>query len=113
MAPLPPLRGVDAPEAVRGLDIGEGDIRPFMCCGDLGLKSGLPMGETGQDIFLGIWISLEKNELISDLHWQCQQPCVCVCERERLKERLKIWNKEQFGDTFKKVKKIEADLKKM
>ena len=69
MAPLPPLRGVDAPEAVRGLDIGEGDIRPFMCCGDLGLKSGLPMGETGQDIFLGIWISLEINELISDHHW--------------------------------------------
>lgn len=32
---------------------------------------------------------------------------------KRLKERLKIWNKEQFGDTFKKVKKIEADLNKM
>ena len=29
---------------------------------------------------------------------------------KRLKERLKLWNKEQFGDTFKKVQKIEADL---
>jgi len=52
MAPLPPVRGVDAPEAVRGLDIGEGDNLPLLCCGDLDLKSGLPMGETGQDIFL-------------------------------------------------------------
>jgi len=32
---------------------------------------------------------------------------------KRLKQRLKIWNKEQFGDTLKKVKKIEADLNKM
>ena len=64
MAPLPPVRGVDAPEAVRGLDIGEGDIIPFMCCGDLDLKRGLPMGETGQDIFLGIWMSLEINEMM-------------------------------------------------
>ena len=105
MAPLPPLRGVDAPEAVRGLDIGEGDIRPFMCCGDLGLKSGLPMGETGQDIFLGIWISLEKNELISDLHWQCQQPCVCVCERER--KRKKKRNRPCMRISFQKPRRMK------
>lgn len=66
MAPLPPVRGVEAPEAVRGLDIGEGDSLPFMCCGDLDVKSGLPMGETGQDIFLEMWISLENNDTISN-----------------------------------------------
>lgn len=71
MAPLPPVRGVDAPETVRGLDIGEGDILPFMCCGDLDRKSGLPMGETGQEIFLEIWLSLlEINEIISDTKYQ-------------------------------------------
>ena len=26
---------------------------------------------------------------------------------------MKIWNKEQFGDTFKKVKKIEFELNKL
>lgn len=26
---------------------------------------------------------------------------------------MKIWNREQFGDTFKKVKRIEADLNKL
>jgi len=87
MAPLPPLRGVDAPEAVRGLDIGEGDILPFICCGDLGLKSGLPMGETGQDIFLGIWISLYIDKVISDHHRQCQQPCVAVSVCVRVGDR--------------------------
>jgi len=30
-----------------------------------------------------------------------------------LKERLKVWNREHFGDTSKKVKKIEADLNKL
>lgn len=78
MAPLPPVRGVDAPEAVRGLDIGEGDNLPLLCCGDLDLKSGLPMGETGQDIFLEIWISLKINEIISDYHLVCIYVCVCV-----------------------------------
>lgn len=29
---------------------------------------------------------------------------------KRLKHRLKEWNKEQFGDTFKKFKKIEGEL---
>lgn len=29
---------------------------------------------------------------------------------KRLKARLKIWNKQQFGDTFKRYKKIEEDL---
>ena len=32
---------------------------------------------------------------------------------KRLKERLKVWNREQFGDTFKKYKKIEEDLNKL
>lgn len=58
MAPLPPVSGVDEPEVVRGLDIGEGDILPFRCGGDLECNRGLPMGETGHDMFLGIWISL-------------------------------------------------------
>ena len=29
---------------------------------------------------------------------------------KRLKHRLKEWNKEQFGDTFKKFKKMEGEL---
>lgn len=66
MAPKPPVRGVDEPEVVRGLDIGEGDILPFRCCGDLECRRGLPMGETGHDMFLGIWISLEIRKIKSD-----------------------------------------------
>lgn len=58
MAPLPPVRGVDEPEVVRGLEIGEGDILPFRYCGDLEFNKGLPTGETGHDTFRGIWISL-------------------------------------------------------
>ena len=27
---------------------------------------------------------------------------------KRLKERLKVWNREQFGDTFKKYKKLNG-----
>ena len=54
MEPLPPVRGVDEPEAVCGLDIGEGDILPLICCGDLGCSKGLPMGDTGHDTFLGV-----------------------------------------------------------
>ena len=30
-----------------------------------------------------------------------------------LKERIKLWNKEQNGDTFKKFQKIEAELNKL
>lgn len=66
MAPKPPVRGVDEPEVVRGLDIGEGDILPFRCCGDLECRRGLPMGETGHEMFLGIWISLEIRKIKSD-----------------------------------------------
>ena len=29
---------------------------------------------------------------------------------KKLKERLKIWNREQYGDTFQKYKKIEKEL---
>ena len=29
---------------------------------------------------------------------------------KRLKARLKTWNREQYGDTFKKYKKIEGEL---
>ena len=32
---------------------------------------------------------------------------------KRLKGRLKVWNKEYFGDTFKKLRNIEADLNKL
>ena len=32
---------------------------------------------------------------------------------KHLKERLKLWNKEQFGDTFKRVQNIEAELNKL
>ena len=32
---------------------------------------------------------------------------------KRLKGRLKVWNKEHFGDTSKKLKKIKADLNKL
>ena len=68
MAPLPPVRGVDAPEALRGLEIGEGDILPFMCCGDLECSKGLPIGETGHDTFLGIGISLDFREQIRPIN---------------------------------------------
>ena len=30
-----------------------------------------------------------------------------------LKNRLKVWNREQFGDTFKKYTKIQEELNKM
>jgi hypothetical protein len=60
MAPLPPDRGVEAPERVLGLEIGEGDILQFVFWGDLDLNRGLPHGETGQDILLRIWRSLQK-----------------------------------------------------
>ena len=30
-----------------------------------------------------------------------------------LKERLKLWNKEQFGVTFKRVQNIEAEINKL
>lgn len=32
---------------------------------------------------------------------------------KRLKERLKVWNREHYGDTFKKYKKIEGALNKL
>lgn len=32
---------------------------------------------------------------------------------KRLKARLKIWNREQFKDTFKRYKKIEEELNRM
>ena len=32
---------------------------------------------------------------------------------KRLKAKLKIWNRDHFGDTFKKYKKIEEELNKM
>ena len=58
MAPLPPVRGVEAPDIAWGLDIGEGDILPLICCGDLECRRGLPIGDTGHDIFLAILMSL-------------------------------------------------------
>ena len=30
-----------------------------------------------------------------------------------LKDRIKVWNKDQFGDTLRKYKRIEEDLNKM
>lgn len=47
MEPLPPVRGVDEPEVVCGLDIGDGDILPFKGCADLECTRGLPVGDTG------------------------------------------------------------------
>lgn len=32
---------------------------------------------------------------------------------KKLKERMKQWNKQQFGDTLKKVQQIEYDLNKL
>ena len=32
---------------------------------------------------------------------------------KRLKGRLKIWNKEEYGDTFKKVQQLEVELNKL
>ena len=103
------MRGVDEPDMARGLDIGDGDILPFRCCGDLECRRGLPMGETGHDMFLGIWISLEIRKVKSDKkliiiiiiivfgggrvvlyhdhHHYYMCVCVCVCERERERER--------------------------
>lgn len=46
------MRGVEEPEVVLGLDIGEGDILPLICCGDLEFSKGLPIGDTGHDMFL-------------------------------------------------------------
>jgi hypothetical protein len=60
MAPLPPARGVDEPDAVRGLEMGDGDVLPLVCCGDLECRRGL-LGETGHDLFLNAWASLETE----------------------------------------------------
>ena len=30
-----------------------------------------------------------------------------------LKDRLKVWNRDQFGDALRKYKRIEEDLNKM
>lgn len=60
VAPLLQLRGVDEPDVVRGLEIGEGDILLLTCCGDLECRRGLPMGETGHDMFHR-WVPLEKQ----------------------------------------------------
>ena len=58
-APMPPVSGVDEPDAVWGLDMGDGDSRP-VTCSNLGGKSGLPAGgDTGHEMFLGVWASLE------------------------------------------------------
>lgn len=57
--PWPPVKGVDEPDIVWGLEIGDGDSRPFRFGGERGQRRGLPIGETGHDIFLGILISLE------------------------------------------------------
>jgi len=32
---------------------------------------------------------------------------------KRLKQRIKVWNKDHYGDTFKKYKKIEEQLNKL
>ena len=32
---------------------------------------------------------------------------------KRLKQRMKTWNKEKYGDTFTKFKKIELELNKL
>lgn len=42
--------------------MGEGDILPLKCCGDLECRSGLPIGETGHDTFLGVWASLKTRK---------------------------------------------------
>lgn len=60
MAPVPPVRGVDEPDGVRGLEMGEGDVLPLICCGDLECRRGLT-GETGHDIFHLAWASLETK----------------------------------------------------
>lgn len=62
MARLPPVRGVDEPDTVRGLDIGDGDSLPLMCCSDLEFRRGLSVGETGHDEFFGAWTSLGNGE---------------------------------------------------
>ena len=39
---------------------------------------------------------------------------LCLKEKiKRLKEMLKVWNMEHFGDTSKKLRKIEVDLNKL
>lgn len=73
MAPLPPVRGVDEPDAVRGLEMGEGDVLPLICCGDLECRRGLPgetghdTGETGHDTFLIAWTSLDPQPVFEPL----------------------------------------------
>lgn len=49
---LPLLGGVEAPDVVRGLDIGDGDSLPLKCCGDRELERGLAIGGMGEGMFL-------------------------------------------------------------
>lgn len=53
---------------VLGLEIGEGDILPLKFCGDLACSRGLPIGDTGQEIFLGTRVSLDLKQLKSELY---------------------------------------------
>lgn len=56
------MRGVDEPDVAWGLDMGEGDILPLICCGDRECISGLPVGDTGHEMFLGVCTSLESKK---------------------------------------------------
>lgn len=56
---MPPL-GVDTLDVDLGLDIGEGDNLPLTRWGDCECESGLPSGETGQEMFLATHSSLQR-----------------------------------------------------
>jgi hypothetical protein len=42
---------VEEPELATGVDIGEGDIPPYLWWGDRGWINGLADGDTGKDMF--------------------------------------------------------------
>lgn len=67
---------------------------------------------------LDCWLSDNSFKELVHQCWTAHQPSgwggyVLKEKLKRLKQKMKIWNKEQFGDTFKKVKRIESELNKL
>ena len=67
---------------------------------------------------LDCWLSDNSFKKIVHQCWNSQlQPgwggFVLREKFKRLKQRVKIWNKEEYGDTFKKIKMIESELNKL
>lgn len=67
---------------------------------------------------LDCWLKDKSFEKIIKETWSNSQQSgwggyVLKQKIKQLKERMKLWNKEQFGDTLINMQKIEAELNKL